>query len=216
VSIKPRPESKNTTLQVSPGAHAAFKAACEQHPIHLPMTTALNGLLQWFAAQDRRIQTAIIANVDQGMEAAYADALERLARELRNKGLKSLATADHPIYELNVAAGQWVNVVDVEAVSNPADQLSGRFFLRISGRSMEPTWRDGTNIQFRILNVPDLSRGNDVYIQRRDGTATFKRIVAVGRNQIRLAAINRQSFPDELHVRLNEIARVAIANKIEK
>jgi SOS-response transcriptional repressor LexA len=207
--VNNRTGSKNTTLQVSSLAHAAFKAACEQHPMHLPMTATLNALLQWFATQDRRVQTAIIANVDAGMEAAYADALERLARELRNKALKSLE--QEPAYDLNVAAGEWVNVVDVPEVSSPADQSAGRFYLRISGRSMEPHWRDGSSIEFRIVEPAALSRGDDVYVQRRNGSATFKRVSAIGKNQIRLAAINRQAFPDELHVQLNQIARAAIA-----
>jgi hypothetical protein len=207
-------ETRHTTLQVSPATHALFKAACERHPMNLPMTAALNGLLRWFAAQDQPIQTAIIANVDKGMEGAYADALESLAKELRSKAMKSLEAAEQA-RELNLAAGQWIKVIDTPPeASNPPDQSNDRFYLRISGRAMEPDWRNGSNIEFRTTNVSNLAPGDDIYVLRRDGTATFKRIVAVGKNRLRLAAINRQVARNELHVRLNEIARIAVAKAI--
>lgn len=72
-------------LQVSKKAHALFSSACKnQRPIGRNMFDVGSQLLIWFSSQVQNVQSAILMDVDHGMESAYADALERLADELRH------------------------------------------------------------------------------------------------------------------------------------
>lgn len=71
------------TIQIIVSVHSRFAAACERRAIGRSMGDTANRLLDWFTRQPEYIQTAVLADVDKGMENAYADALQRMADGLR-------------------------------------------------------------------------------------------------------------------------------------
>jgi hypothetical protein len=72
-------------IQVTPESHAAFAKACEKRAVGRSMFDAASRLLEWFCRQPPPVQTAVLSDVDEGMEFAYAIALETLAKEQRDK-----------------------------------------------------------------------------------------------------------------------------------
>lgn len=78
-------DRKTTTLQIDKQAHAEFLKTCKARNVGRSMSDVGSRLIGWFNRQKPLIQTAVVTDVDDGMELAYADALERLASELREK-----------------------------------------------------------------------------------------------------------------------------------
>jgi transcriptional regulator with XRE-family HTH domain len=118
-----------------------------------------------------------------------------------------------PIVELSLAAGPWSDVEDVPEAMTMAQIEKGLFGVRLSGDSMQPVYPSGRIVIFQVLRegLDEAEIGKDYYIQREDGSATFKRIVGIGETQVRLAALNVKKYPSEWHVNRVQITRVARA-----
>jgi hypothetical protein len=72
-------------IQVSPEAHAAFQKVCESRAVGRSMFDAASRLIEWFVRQSQPVQTAVLSDVDAGMEHYYAAALEQLAEDERQR-----------------------------------------------------------------------------------------------------------------------------------
>lgn len=118
-----------------------------------------------------------------------------------------------PLFNLAVAAGGWVEVAELAEVRDPQMIDHGRFRVRIKGDSMQPRYQDGSIVEFVTVRFgrDDLNVGKNYYVQRCDGTATFKRLARCEEEQIVLVAINRKHYPKEMPLPWQEISRMARA-----
>jgi len=80
------PSEKRSTIQISEQSHKAMMGVRLAKP-KPSLYAVLSRLAMWYARQEEYVQTAIIGGVDRGMEFVYADALERLAKELRARAI---------------------------------------------------------------------------------------------------------------------------------
>jgi phage repressor protein C with HTH and peptisase S24 domain len=67
-----------------------------------------------------------------------------------------------------------------------------------------------------VRPIEQLTKGQDVYVQRHDGKATFKQVVGAPGSrgsQLQLVAINPR-FRDQLHPSKSDIAMTAVATRI--
>ncbi len=88
----PKTKEKRPPVQVSLAAHEALKDLAERKPTSPSYFIMVSRLVEWFCKQDDAVRTTIIGGVDQGMEIHYADALRRMAQELRDKTKRPRAT----------------------------------------------------------------------------------------------------------------------------
>jgi hypothetical protein len=88
------------SVAVMKGVHKRFAEVCKSRAVGRSMNDAATRILEWFCRQSPLIQTAIANDVDEGMEFAYAIALEELARQLREKAAK---IGRFPATDINVA-----------------------------------------------------------------------------------------------------------------
>lgn len=100
VVVKPKtrtPAKDRKPLQCSPEALDLLAEICDAPEIGRSRFDVINRMITWFSNQKAYVQTAILGNVDQGMELEYARALEILANDLRRKvsGDPSMRIADH-------------------------------------------------------------------------------------------------------------------------
>lgn len=127
-----------------------------------------------------------------------------------------------PQFELAVAAGGWVEIEGVAEVVNPRQMEQGLFRIRIRGDSMtsrkkgENSYPDGSIVEFRCVRLDreGLVEGQDFYVQRDDGRATFKRVEAQDEDSVTLRALNRAKYPEPMVVERPLIVRVARAVNI--
>ncbi len=82
------------TIQVDPSVLDEFREACESMAQSPSMSRTATGLVRWFIRQEPHVKTAVIGGVDKGMESVYADALERLAREMRHPKLQRVGVTE--------------------------------------------------------------------------------------------------------------------------
>lgn len=118
-----------------------------------------------------------------------------------------------PLFDLAVAAGGWVEITGEAEVCDPMQMDHGLFRIRIRGDSMDPEYKDGEVIEFRCLR-PDrdgLEQGVDYYLQRSDGTATFKRLERMDEDTLWLRPLNREKYPRLIEVPRGLIVRAARA-----
>jgi transcriptional regulator with XRE-family HTH domain len=129
-----------------------------------------------------------------------------------------------PVFDLAIAAGGLVEVVDAIALPYPDGPTGeaatlreavnrGRFRVRIAGDSMEPIWPNGAHVEFRLLR-PEREgpvEGRDYYVQAADGRATFKRLARAGEDEMAFAAVNRRKYPKPIVLARQEVARLAAA-----
>jgi hypothetical protein len=118
-----------------------------------------------------------------------------------------------PLFDLSVACGSWADVGESMEVCDPRAIEQGLFRVRLSGDSMSPKWKNGDIAEFKCLRWAEdvLEVGKDYYVQRDDGTATFKTLVAADENGITLQAINKRKYPDRMAVPMIGIVRMANA-----
>lgn len=119
-----------------------------------------------------------------------------------------------PVFDLAVAAGKWVDVSEIGEIRDPGMIAQGLFRVRVRGDSMKPAYMDGSMVEFHCLRAggdEDVEVGRDYYVQRADGTATFKRVAAIEDGIIRLEAVNRRKYKTPLTVARTEIVRIARA-----
>lgn len=118
-----------------------------------------------------------------------------------------------PHFDLSLAAGPWTDVVDVPEICDPEKVREGLFRVRLAGDSMMPNYKPGMIVEFRCLRpgMDQLVRGRDYYIQRDDGTATFKRLQAMNEEGLIFEALNLKKYPDPIIVSAAVIVRMARA-----
>lgn len=118
-----------------------------------------------------------------------------------------------PVFDMTVAAGRWVDVTDVGEVMKPGMIDHGFFRVRIRGDSMTPAYQGGDLVEFRCMReLRDvLAVGKDYYVQKHDGTATFKRLAEIGEEELVLHALNAKKYPKPMPVTRAEIVRMAVA-----
>jgi Peptidase S24-like len=118
-----------------------------------------------------------------------------------------------PMFDLSVAAGPWTDVLDVPEVWGDDTIQQGLFRVRIAGDSMLPRFKTGMIIEFQCLRDGRhfLAIGADYYVQKADGSATFKRLVAIGDDILTFRALNEKKYPKRIVVARSDITRMAIA-----
>jgi SOS-response transcriptional repressor LexA len=118
-----------------------------------------------------------------------------------------------PTFEMSVAAGPWADVTDVAEVFEPGQIDHGFFRVRIAGESMKPEYTSGMVVEFQCLREgrDKLIRGRDYYVQKRDGTATFKRLKEIHEDRLVFHALNQRVCKGPMEVLRSEITRMAIA-----
>jgi SOS-response transcriptional repressor LexA len=121
------------------------------------------------------------------------------------------AVDEIPMFDLSLSAGPWSDVLDVPDICDPQMIQRGLFRVRISGNSMSPDYKSGMILEFRCLRPGEdrIEVGKDYYVQRDDGSATFKRVEAIYDGHIVLQALNRKLFPQPFEVQRSEITRMA-------
>lgn len=72
----------NQPLQVPREVVQQFKLVCKSRAVGRSMNDTATRIVQWFLKQEPYVQTAVVNDVDQGMERQYAAALRRLADEI--------------------------------------------------------------------------------------------------------------------------------------
>jgi hypothetical protein len=123
-----------------------------------------------------------------------------------------------PEFELAVAAGHWTDVSDIAEVHQPGQIDHGFFRVRIRGDSMSPKYKDGAMIEFRCLRADrdGVIVGRDYYVQRSDGTATFKCVEEADEETLTLRARNQRKYPERMVVERGLVVRMALAiNQIQ-
>ncbi len=120
---------------------------------------------------------------------------------------------DVPIFELSLAAGPWSDVLDIPEICDPSSVRQGLFRVRLSGDSMKPQYQSGMIIEFRCLRDGQdvLAIGKDYYVQKHDGTATFKRLDQIHDGHLVFRALNRKKYAKPIEVAREEIVRMAVA-----
>jgi hypothetical protein len=78
-------KTKRQSVQIENDAHEAFAKVCDARRVKVKYQDAASEILRWFARQPQLVQSAILSEVDEGMEIGFATALESLAAELRLK-----------------------------------------------------------------------------------------------------------------------------------
>lgn len=121
-----------------------------------------------------------------------------------------------PVFAMDISAGAWVPIELCELDYNDPRYKAivdlGRFRVRVDGDSMEPVYRNGSQVEFVILRAYDAPVLNANYlICRCDNTGTFKNLVAMNEDTYTLAAINQRKYPGSFTVPRQEITRIARA-----
>lgn len=78
-------KTKRQSVQIDNDAHEAFAKVCDARRVKVKYQDAASEMFRWFARQPKLVQSAILSEVDEGMEIGFAAALEALAAELRLK-----------------------------------------------------------------------------------------------------------------------------------
>jgi phage repressor protein C with HTH and peptisase S24 domain len=88
---------------------------------------------------------------------------------------------------------------------------AGRFRTWITGTCMQPSYPDGSLIEFQVVPPNRLEVNRDYLWFRTDGMNTFKRLVAIDGDVLTLAGINQHEHPGNLTVSIRELSVVARA-----
>lgn len=122
--------------------------------------------------------------------------------------------AEIPLFDLAVAAGDWTDITEIDEARLTADQIRQALFrVRISGDSMTPKYKSGQVVEFRCIRVADdgFIEGKNYYVQRDDGTATFKHCCEVAEETVTFCALNQKKYPKAFEVPRALIVRAALA-----
>lgn len=131
-------------------------------------------------------------------------------------------TVDPPLFELTIHASRWDELRyeddDGGAVATDAQIKQGMFLARIRGDCMEPKWRDGLVVPFRLLRNesgrPDFSQmrlGGSYYVQLGNGEATFKSLAEDSEDEIVLMPLNPKYKKTRLRALKEDVQRLAVA-----
>lgn len=123
-----------------------------------------------------------------------------------------------PLFDLSIAAGPWADVSDMPEIADPRVLDQGLFRVRLSGDSMRQRYKSGEIIEFRSIRAErgiqsghGFQVGHDYYIQKHDGTATFKRCEKIEGRKLHLRAVNRKKYPAPFIVERYQIVNAARA-----
>lgn len=124
-----------------------------------------------------------------------------------------------PLFDLCIAAGHWVDVIDNEDGGHrvtDAQIRQGIFRVRLRGDSMTPRFPDGAVVEFRLLRTPEGTPDFEAtaaeecyYVQKRNGTATFKCLVSRDETTLTLRAINKRKYKEPLSCEVEEVVKLA-------
>lgn len=155
--------------------------------------------VRWMVTKDPRKLTDEDFNVEPYSEVAIAEPI--------------------PLFELCVAAGHWVDVTDNQEAGHHVTEAQirqGLFRVRLRGDSMKPRFPDGATVEFRLLRTPEgtpdfeaTAAGECYYVQKVDGTATFKTLESRDRDTLVLRAINRRKYKEPLMCEVADVCKVA-------
>jgi hypothetical protein len=95
--VSPVPKAKQT-VAIHADAAKPFLEVCKGRAVGRSMNDAATRIVQWFVRQPQIVQTAVVSDVDEGMEAAYAKALRQLADDL-DRGVRRVDTLVVEKYE---------------------------------------------------------------------------------------------------------------------
>lgn len=165
----------------------------------------------------------VLKEIVDGITPAVGEATDAIEDLLSGSGISNVepyseeAVDDVPCFEADLAAGAWTDVGE-HAVCDPRQIEHGRFRVRLRGDSMTPDYKDGQIVEFHCVRPSrdGLIAGKDYYIQRSDGTATFKRVEEFSDEEIVLRALNRKKFPRAMKVLRADVVRMARARGIWK
>lgn len=118
-----------------------------------------------------------------------------------------------PLFELSLAAGPWSDVADLPEICGPDSLRQGLFRVRLAGDSMLQKYKSGVIVEFECLRceMDSMEIGRDYYVQKNDGTATFKRVENATELELTLRALNRKKYPKAMIVERSTIVRMAVA-----
>jgi len=123
---------------------------------------------------------------------------------------------DIPQFELDVAAGGWVEAQGQEEEIDQRQIDQGLFRIRIRGDSMEPKYPNGSVVEFKVLRQTGDERsdvmeiGKNYCVYRSDGSATFKKLAAIEDEMLTFRAINPK-YKKPLTVARTDVVRMAVA-----
>lgn len=100
------PGQRKTQVAFELGAelHQLFTAVCKGKKLGRSKQDVGYRLIKWFCAQPDIVRTAVTQDVDVGMEAPYAQALELLSATLRKRAAEYAASGQQ-IHDLSMPAG---------------------------------------------------------------------------------------------------------------
>jgi len=200
-----KPESRVNLAKFLGISPADLEERLRQAMLHDPATQK-----RW-AAQERAVREGGHSIHDQVAAGAPIGEDEEEEPDRSVEPYSEMKVPEIPLFELSLAAGPWV---DVEGVGHREDLLvleEPRFRVRLAGDSMQPRYRSGAVVEFRTIMPDDIEVGKDYYVQKSDGTATFKRVAGMDQEGLTLAAINKRKYPKPLRVVWQEFARAARA-----
>jgi phage repressor protein C with HTH and peptisase S24 domain len=93
------------------------------------------------------------------------------------------------------------------------DTETDRFRVKIHGNSMAPRWKTDDRIEFSTWRAATPPIGDDCYIERSDGKATFKTLVRANETEYVLKARNKR-YPKEISVLKADVVRLAVAEGV--
>lgn len=122
-----------------------------------------------------------------------------------------------PEWPIDIRANTWMPAPIAEFdYDDPEDRLildRGIFRLKIQGDCMEPTYRDGSRVEFQLVRVDQhiMIPGRGYAVCKSDGTATFKIFKErVDDDMLRFLAVNQRKYPGYVDVARQEIGRLAV------
>lgn len=195
----------------------ALEISVDQAAVHLEAAREL-------AAEQRGFEKGVFAGIELKKRSEGQDARRILAKKTPDPSpfddrsiepySEQALLAEVPLFELSVAAGLWTDISDVEGVALSDDQIrQGLFRVRIAGDSMKPDYQNGEVIEFKCLRIAHEGpvEGADYYVQKNDGTATFKRLADMDEDSYTLVAVNTKKYNKPLTVAKQEVVRMARA-----
>jgi transcriptional regulator with XRE-family HTH domain len=136
-----------------------------------------------------------------------------------NAGIAPTIYLPVPEWRADIRASHWVEIpICGDDASDPkqvALRQLGRFRLVVVGDCMEPMFRDGDRVEFRVIEWGEetLIPGAPYAICKSDGLATFKLFDHDEEDALVFRAANPK-YKDLLTVPVQEIGRIAIAEGI--
>ncbi|MGN6727787.1 MAG: S24 family peptidase [Tepidisphaeraceae bacterium] len=131
-----------------------------------------------------------------------------------NEGIRVVATGRHmpAFFKLGIAASGWSALRGEGWSANELQAADGWVIVQVSGDSMEPRWKNRSNVLFRRLNLSEDSPepGVDYFVIRNDAHGTFKRLAAIDEDGYVFRALNGK-YPNPMRVSRDQVVMIAEA-----